>query len=81
MPAAQELSVAVLAEEPAAVRRRIIQRAAVEAGATASALAAVHIEQVDRLITDWRGQRRVDLPGGVGAFRRYGTLIFASNHA
>ncbi|MEV5410945.1 tRNA lysidine(34) synthetase TilS [Thermopolyspora sp. NPDC052614] len=75
------LAVSVLEQAPAAVRRRVVQRAAVAAGATASALAAVHIEQVDRLITDWRGQRRVDLPGGVGAFRRYGTLIFARNDA
>lgn len=72
------LSAEVLAGEPAAVRRRVIRRAAVAAGARASALAAVHIEQVDRLITEWRGQRRVDLPGGVSALRRCGTLIFAS---
>ncbi|GAA0421244.1 tRNA(Ile)-lysidine synthase [Acrocarpospora corrugata] len=73
------LEVAVLARLPGAVRRRVIQRAAVAAGATASALAAVHIEEVERLVTEWRGQRAVDLPGGVGAVRRYGTLIFASN--
>jgi len=71
------LAVEVLAAEPPAVRRRVIQRAAVAAGARASALAAVHIEQVDRLITEWRGQRRVELPGGVSVLRRCGTLIFA----
>jgi tRNA(Ile)-lysidine synthase len=70
------LTVLVLESVPGAVRRRVIQRAAVEAGAPASALAAVHIEEVERLITEWRGQQRVDLPGGVGAVRRYGTLIF-----
>ena len=74
----EELKVAELRELPGAVRRRVIQRAALAAGATASALAAVHIEQVDRLVTDWRGQRVVELPGGVGVVRRYGTLIFAS---
>ncbi|MEO3863515.1 tRNA lysidine(34) synthetase TilS [Acrocarpospora sp. B8E8] len=73
------LDVVVLERLPGAVRRRVIQRAAVDAGATASALAAVHIEEVERLVTQWRGQRAVDLPGGVGAVRRYGTLIFASN--
>ncbi|GIH23746.1 tRNA(Ile)-lysidine synthase [Acrocarpospora phusangensis] len=73
------LDVAVLARLPGAVRRRVIQRAAVAAGVPASALAAVHIEEVERLVTEWRGQRAVDLPGGVGAVRRYGTLIFASN--
>ncbi|WP_248959734.1 tRNA lysidine(34) synthetase TilS [Sphaerisporangium perillae] len=73
-----DLTVEGLKELPAAVRRRVIQRAALAAGATASALAAVHIEQVDRLVTEWRGQRLVELPGGVGVVRRYGTLIFAS---
>lgn len=72
-----DLAVAVLEKAPGAVRRRVIQRAAVEAGAPASALAAVHIQEVERLITDWRGQKRVDLPGGVGVLRRCGTLIFA----
>ncbi|MBO3751846.1 tRNA lysidine(34) synthetase TilS [Streptosporangiaceae bacterium NEAU-GS5] len=72
------LPVSALSVLPAAVRRRVIQRAAIAAGAPASALAAVHIQEVDRLVTDWHGQRAVDLPGGVGAVRRYGTLIFAS---
>ncbi|MEV4181352.1 tRNA lysidine(34) synthetase TilS, partial [Streptosporangium canum] len=53
------------------------RRAAIEAGAPPGTLAAFHILQVDRLVTDWRGQRRVEVPGGVGAVRRYGTLIFA----
>ncbi|GAA1022758.1 tRNA(Ile)-lysidine synthase [Acrocarpospora pleiomorpha] len=73
------LDVGVLEGLPGAVRRRVIQRAAVDAGAPASALAAVHIEEVERLVTQWHGQRAVDLPGGVGVVRRYGTLIFASN--
>jgi tRNA(Ile)-lysidine synthase len=73
-----ELTVSGLKVLPSAVRRRVIQRAALAAGATASALGAVHIEQVDRLITGWRGQRFVELPGGIAVVRRYGTLIFAS---
>ncbi|MBP2704300.1 tRNA lysidine(34) synthetase TilS [Microbispora sp. RL4-1S] len=76
-----ELEVAVLADLPAAVRRRVIQRAAIEAGAPASAVAAVHIEAVDRLVTAWRGQKAVRLPGGVGAVRRCGTLILAVDNA
>lgn len=74
---AGELEVSALEGVPAAVRRRVIQRAAVEAGAHASALAAVHIEAVERLVTGWRGQKGVDLPGGVGVVRRCGTLVFA----
>ncbi|WP_203984465.1 tRNA lysidine(34) synthetase TilS [Sphaerisporangium rufum] len=72
------LAVERLAVLPGAVRRRVIRRAALAAGAEASALAAVHIEQADRLVTAWHGQRRVELPGGVAVVRRYGTLIFAS---
>ncbi|MEZ0077026.1 tRNA lysidine(34) synthetase TilS [Planotetraspora sp. GP83] len=74
-----ELTVAVLEDVPAAVRRRVIQRAAVAAGSPASALAAVHIDEVERLVTEWRGQKAVHLPGGVGAVRRYGTLYFVAN--
>ncbi|MEN3533496.1 tRNA lysidine(34) synthetase TilS [Microbispora sp. ZYX-F-249] len=72
-----ELDVSVLAGVPGAVRRRVIRRAAVEAGANAAALAAVHIEAVERLVTGWHGQKGVDLPGGVGVVRRCGTLVFA----
>ncbi|MBG0826776.1 tRNA lysidine(34) synthetase TilS [Planomonospora sp. ID67723] len=71
------LAVPELEALPAAVRRRVLRRAAVEAGAPPGTLSAGHLLQVDRLVTDWRGQRRVDVPGGVGAVRRYGTLIFA----
>ncbi|WP_062430234.1 tRNA lysidine(34) synthetase TilS [Herbidospora daliensis] len=73
------LSTALLAELPAAVRRRVIHRAAVAAGSPPSALAAVHIEEAERLITGWTGQKGVDLPGGVGVVRRYGRLMFTSS--
>ncbi|TKK86298.1 tRNA lysidine(34) synthetase TilS [Herbidospora galbida] len=73
------LSTALLAELPAAVRRRVIHRAAVAAGSPPSALAAVHIEEAERLITSWTGQKGVDLPGGVGVVRRYGRLMFTSS--
>ncbi|MEW9533337.1 tRNA lysidine(34) synthetase TilS [Microbispora sp. NPDC049125] len=72
-----ELAVGPLEGVPGAVRRRVIQRAAVEAGSPAPALAAVHIEAVERLVTAWHGQKAVCLPGGVGVTRRCGTLVFA----
>lgn len=40
---------------------------------TASDLQAVHVEAVDRLVTHWRGQRGVDVPGG-RVVRRDGRL-------
>lgn len=66
-----------LEELPAAVRRRVLRRAAIDAGSPPGTLAASHVLQVDRLVTAWRGQRRVEVPGGVGAVRRYDTLILA----
>nr|WP_221473676.1 tRNA lysidine(34) synthetase TilS [Planomonospora venezuelensis] len=71
------LAVPELEGLPPAVRRRVLRRAAIAAGAPPGTLSAGHVLQVDRLVTEWRGQRRVDVPGGVGAVRRYGTLIFA----
>ncbi|MER6727673.1 tRNA lysidine(34) synthetase, partial [Streptomyces rochei] len=60
---------------PPAVRRRILRRAAIEAGAPAGALFARHIEEVDRLITGWRGQGAINLPGKVVARRQGGRLV------
>ncbi|WP_084958796.1 tRNA lysidine(34) synthetase TilS [Thermoactinospora rubra] len=72
------LAVPPLRELPDAVRTRVLRRAAITAGSPAGALSAGHVQAVDRLITAWRGQKAVDLPGGVCAARRYGTLVFAS---
>ncbi|GHE39110.1 tRNA(Ile)-lysidine synthase [Streptosporangium violaceochromogenes] len=80
-PGAVRLAVPELEGLPAAVRRRVLRRAAIAAGAPPGTLAAAHLARVDRLVTGWRGQRRVEVPGGVGAVRRYGTLIFARQPA
>ena len=60
---------------PPAVRRRVLRRAAIEAGAPAGSLFARHIEEVDRLITGWRGQGEINLPGRVVAQRQGGRLV------
>ncbi|MET7511546.1 tRNA lysidine(34) synthetase TilS [Streptomyces albidoflavus] len=60
---------------PAAVRRRILRRALVAAGAPGGSLFARHVEEVDRLITGWRGQRAINLPGKVEARRQGGRLV------
>ncbi|MFI0352329.1 tRNA lysidine(34) synthetase TilS [Actinomadura sp. 9N407] len=73
---ANELDVESLAGLPRAVRTRVLRMAAIQAGSPAGTLAAVHVDEVDRLVTAWRGQRHVDLPGSVRAFRRYGKLLF-----
>ncbi|MBC2863835.1 tRNA lysidine(34) synthetase TilS [Streptomyces mexicanus] len=60
---------------PPAVRRRILRRAAIEAGAPAGSLFARHIEEMDRLITGWRGQGAINLPGKVVVRRQGGRLV------
>ncbi|MEV8018930.1 tRNA lysidine(34) synthetase TilS [Streptomyces sp. NPDC086554] len=60
---------------PPAVRRRIVRRAAIDAGSPAGALFARHIEEIDRLITGWRGQGAINLPGKVVAQRQGGRLV------
>ncbi|WP_067481174.1 tRNA lysidine(34) synthetase TilS [Actinomadura hibisca] len=70
------LRIAALADLPRAVRTRVLRTAAIRAGSPPGTLAAVHVDAVERLVTAWRGQRHVDLPGGLRAFRRYEKLLF-----
>jgi tRNA(Ile)-lysidine synthase len=70
-----ELEVAKLFVLPPAVRRRVLRRAAIQAGSPAGSLFARHIEEIDRLITGWRGQGGINLPGRVVAQRRGGRLV------
>ncbi|MFF9364070.1 tRNA lysidine(34) synthetase TilS [Streptomyces griseoluteus] len=70
-----ELECAKLYALPPAVRRRVLRRAAIEAGAPAGSLFARHIEEMDRLITGWRGQGAINLPGKVVARRQGGRLV------
>lgn len=75
------LDVAALAAAPTPLRGRVLRAAAIRAGSPAAELAASHVAQLDRLITDWRGQAGVDLPGPVTAHRRRvdgaAVLVFA----
>jgi tRNA(Ile)-lysidine synthase len=68
------LPVAGLAALPAAVRRRVLRLAALRAGAPASEVFREHVLAVDALVTDWHGQKWIDLPGRLRAVRRGGTL-------
>ncbi len=70
------LAVSRLCPLPPAVRRRVLRAAAVEAGSPAGSLFARHVEETDRLVTDWRGQGPLNLPGGVEALRSDGKLVF-----
>ncbi|HEX2821706.1 MAG TPA: tRNA lysidine(34) synthetase TilS, partial [Streptosporangiaceae bacterium] len=70
-----------LAELPAAIRTRVLRDAAIMAGCPHGALTARHIGRIDALVTGWRGQRWVDLPGGVRARRHAGKVWFTSSAA
>ena len=61
---------------PAAIRTRLLRQAALLAGCPHGALTAGHVERIDDLVTGWHGQRGVDLPGGVRAWRRDGKVWF-----
>jgi len=70
------LTTGSLAALPAAVRTRVLRAAALAAGCPAGALTAAHVARVEELVTGWRGQRGVDLPGGIRAARRSGAVVF-----
>ena len=61
-----------VAELPAALRRRVLRGWL--RGYGVPDLQAVHLTAVEALLTRWRGQGRVDLPGGVGVVRASGRL-------
>jgi tRNA(Ile)-lysidine synthase len=70
------LTVDALAALPAAVRCRVLRAAAVTAGAPAGALSAAHVAALDALVTAWRGQGPVSLPGGLVGERVCDRLSF-----
>lgn len=63
-----ELSCAALADLPPALRRRVLR-------AATPARTFAHVAALERLVTQWRGQGPVGLPGGVTAERRRGRIL------
>ena len=63
-----------LAELPAAIRTRVIRRAALDCGAPAEALGYDHVRRLEDLVVRWHGQGEIRLPGGVTAERACGRL-------
>ena len=63
---------------PAAVRRRVLRLAALDAGCPSTELFLVHVDALDELVTGWHGQQGVDLPGRVRARRAGGRLRFGA---
>jgi tRNA(Ile)-lysidine synthase len=71
---ATDLECERLSRLPRAVRTRIIRAAALEAGVTPGQLTYEHVGAIDALISAWRGQGAVSLPGGVKVERISGRL-------
>ena len=69
------LSVEALAALPAAVRTRVLHLWARELGAPPAALSHRHVAALDALVTAWRGQGEMHLPGGLRVRRRDGRLV------
>jgi tRNA(Ile)-lysidine synthase len=70
------LKVAVLGAMLPAIRSRVLRAAALRQGVPGGSLTATHLRELDRLVTDWRGQGPVALPGPFGAVRDYDRLRF-----
>lgn len=68
------LPVAGTAALPDAIRRRVLRLAALDAGSPGSELFHEHVLAMDALLTDWHGQKWVDLPGPVRCTRVDGVL-------
>jgi len=69
-----DLDCAALAELPRAIRSRVLRAAIYAAGAPNGSVSADHLSGVEALITSWRGQGEVSLPGGVKVARISGRL-------
>ncbi|MBI1376557.1 MAG: tRNA lysidine(34) synthetase TilS [Frankiales bacterium] len=57
-----------------AVLSRVVRTWLVDAGCPPGSLSAAHVRRVTALVTAWKGQGGVALPGGVEAYRAYGRL-------
>jgi tRNA(Ile)-lysidine synthase len=68
------LDIATLETLPRAIRSRVLRKAIYLAGAPSGSLSADHIEPVESLVTAWKGQGAISLPGGVTVARISGRL-------
>ena len=69
-----EMDIDTLASLPRAIRSRVIRKAIYLAGAPSGSISAEHLEPVEALVTAWKGQGSVSLPGGVTVARISGRL-------
>jgi len=75
---AHGLEIEYLANLPKAVRSRLLRLAIYANGAPAGKLSAEHMAPIEALITDWKGQGEISLPGGVKVSRISGRLSLSN---
>jgi tRNA(Ile)-lysidine synthase len=73
------IEAAALRRLPKAIRTRVWRLLAVEAGCPPGALGSGHIDSLDTLVTGWRGQGPIDLPGHVQGSRTDGRVLVATS--
>ena len=64
---------------PKAIRSRVLRLAIYQAGSPSGSLTAEHIEAAEALISNWRGQKEVSLPGNVKLLRNSGRIVLSAN--
>lgn len=62
-----------------AIRTRVLRMLALQAGALANDLTREHVLAIDQLVTNWRGQGPLNLPGQVDVSRAHGKLLFTKS--
>jgi len=70
-----DLDVTSLEPLARAIRSRIVRTWLIDGGVPAGRLSAEHVNRLDALVTQWKGQGAVALPGGVEVVRDCGRLI------
>lgn len=68
------IEISLLTDLPIAIRSRILRLAIYAMGAPAGSISAAHLEPIEALVSDWRGQGHTALPGGVKVSRISGRL-------
>lgn len=74
----EPIGAAGLLRLPRAIRTRVWRLLALEAGCPPGALIASQVDSLDTLVTHWRGQGPVDLPGRVQGSRSGGRVLVAA---
>jgi tRNA(Ile)-lysidine synthase len=69
-----ELAVAAVENLAPAIRSRVLREWAIAHGVPPGELSAAQLRELDRLITHWRGQGPIQLPGRFDVIRSSGTL-------